>query len=39
MKKANFNTLKNLPVPEKWLENALAVPEKEEAKPLPAVFK
>ena len=31
MKKANFNTLKNLPVPEKWLENALAVPEKAEA--------
>ena len=30
MKKANFDTLQNLPVPESWIENALAVPEREE---------
>lgn len=39
MKKANFNTLKNLPVPEKWLENALAVPEKEREKPPVPLFR
>lgn len=32
MKKANFNTLKNLPVPEGWMEKALAIPEAEEKK-------
>ena len=39
MKKANFNTLKNLPVPEKWLENALAVPEKESKMPPVPLFR
>ena len=29
MKKMNFNTLQTLPVPEQWIENALAIPEKE----------
>lgn len=32
MKKANFDTLKNLPVPEKWVENALLIPEREKKK-------
>ena len=32
MKKANFDMLKNLPVPEGWIENALAIPEQEEKK-------
>ena len=32
MKKANFDTLKNLPVPEKWIENALSIPEQEKKK-------
>lgn len=30
MNKANFDMLKNLPVPEGWIENAVAIPEKEE---------
>lgn len=38
MKKANFNTLKNLSVPESWIENALAIPEKEEQKPAVVPF-
>ena len=38
MKKANFNTLKNLSVPESWIENALAIPEKEEQKPAAVPF-
>lgn len=33
MKEFNFNTIKNLPVPEQWIENALAIPETEEQKP------
>lgn len=33
MKEFNFNTIKNLPVPEQWIENALAIPETEEKKP------
>ena len=32
MKKANFDTLKNLPVPEKWIENALLIPGQEKKK-------
>ena len=32
MKKANFDMLKNLPVPEDWIENALAIPERENKK-------
>lgn len=32
MKKANFDTLKNLPVPEQWIENALSIPEQEKKK-------
>ena len=31
MKEFNFNTLRNLPVPERWIENALSIPEREEA--------
>ena len=27
MKEFNFNTIKNLPVPEKWIDNALSIPE------------
>lgn len=38
MKKANFNTLRDLPVPESWIENALAVPEAEEQKPVAVPF-
>ena len=38
MKKANFNTLKNLPVPEQWIEKALAIPETEEQKPVAVPF-
>lgn len=30
MKEFNFNTIKNLPVPEQWLESALSVPEAED---------
>ena len=33
MKEFNFNTIKNLPVPEQWIENALAIPATEEQKP------
>lgn len=33
MKEFNFNTIKNLPVPEQWIENALAISETEEQKP------
>ena len=33
MKEFNFNTIKNLPVLERWIENALAIPETEEQKP------
>ena len=33
MKEFNFNTIKNLPVPEQWIENALVIPETEEQKP------
>ena len=32
MKEFNFNTLRDLPVPESWIENALAIPEREAAK-------
>ncbi|MBQ9680242.1 MAG: hypothetical protein IJV48_06130 [Ruminococcus sp.] len=32
MKKANFDTLKNLPVPESWIENALLIPGQEKKK-------
>ena len=38
MKKANFNTLQNLPIPENWLENALAIPETESQKPAAVPF-
>lgn len=38
MKKANFNTLRDLPVPESWIENALAIPEAEEQKPAGVPF-
>lgn len=38
MKKANFNTLKNLPVPESWIENALAIPTEQEKKPAALPF-
>lgn len=30
MKEFNFNTIKNLPVPEQWIENALLIPEAED---------
>ena len=30
MKEFNFNTIKNLPVPEQWIENALLIPEEED---------
>lgn len=33
MKEFNFNTIKNLPVPEQWIENALVIPETEEQSP------
>lgn len=33
MKEFNFDALRNLPVPEDWIENALAIPEEEEKKP------
>lgn len=32
MKDFNFNTLRDLPVPDSWIENALLIPEREEAK-------
>lgn len=38
MKEFNFNTIKNLPVPEQWIENALAIPETEEKKPAVVPF-
>lgn len=39
MKKANFHTLQNLPVPESWIENALAIPEKAEQAPAVIPFR
>lgn len=38
MKEFNFNTLRDLPVPEQWIENALAIPETEEQKPAAVPF-
>ncbi len=38
MKEFNFNTIKNLPIPEQWIENALAIPEAEEQKPAVVPF-
>lgn len=38
MKEFNFNTLQNLPVPENWIENALAIPGTETNKPAPVPF-
>lgn len=35
MKKANFNAIMNLPIPESWVENALAIPERKEKKAVP----
>lgn len=38
MKEINFNTLRDLPVPEKWIKNALAIPETKEQKAVVVPF-
>lgn len=38
MKEFNFNTLRDLPVPENWIENALSIPEQEEQRPAAVPF-